>query len=229
MKKVAMVVAMFLIATMSLGGMTAFAAEAPEGSGQYVRPAFLENMESPKVGIAFGMMRNGEGREWAELTDEAKDAILEGIKASLAEKLDAGEITQEEYDKAIAKIESGNFTFGGKGFKGMGGKKPENMGSFKPEVPVFDGRSFKDMGGKWAENMGNFKSAMPAFDGENFKNLGGKPGERLELADEQKAALMENIKSSLGDDFPAGKLMPIKNAVPGMPGRAIKPAVTAEQ
>ncbi len=57
----------------------------------------------------------------------------------------------------------------------------------------------------------------------------GKPGKMAELTDEQKAALMENIKSSLGDNFPAGKPMLPKKAVSGMIGEALQSAVTEEQ
>lgn len=154
MKKIFTLAAAFLIAAMSLGSTTAFAAEVPEFSRPSERPAFLENAEI---------------REKPELTDEEKAAMLENARASLDEKLTAGEITQEQYDEIIAKIESGSFAFRGKGFKG--------------------GRGFKDM------------------DGE-------KP-EWAELTEEEKAAMLENIKSSIGDNFQNGRLERLKNAVPG--------------
>lgn len=196
MKKLAKMAAMLLAAAMSLSGVTAFAAEAPEHPNRNERPAFLENAKFPKG----GMIRNGESGKKPELTEEQKAAMIEGVKASLAEKLAAGEITQEKYDEAIAKIEEGGFAFGGKGFKGMAGKKPENMGDFR----------------------------MPAFSGKEFKGMNGKPGERPELTDEQKAAMLEKIKSALGDEFPAGRPMPPKG--PGMmTGRAPKPATAEKQ
>lgn len=68
----------------------------------------------------------GKKFEKAELTEEEKATMLEKRQADLAAKLDAGEITQEEYDKIIAAIESGEFMFGG-----MGGRnKAPGMNKF---------------------------------------------------------------------------------------------------
>lgn len=47
--------------------------------------------------------------ERPELTEEQKAEMLEKAKAQLAEKLKNGEITQEEYDQAIADAEAGKF------------------------------------------------------------------------------------------------------------------------
>ena len=60
-----------------------------------------------------------------ELTEEQKAEMVENAKAKLDEKLASGELTQEQYDEIIAKIESGDLRgFGGKrhgfGFKGCG-------------------------------------------------------------------------------------------------------------
>ena len=146
MKKITTIMAMFLIAAMSLGSVTALAAEVPDGSVQKERPAFSIN---------------GEGHKKAELTDEQKAALLEKIRASLDEKLATGDITQEEYEDAVAKIEAGKFTFGGKG----------------------------------------------------FQDRKGKPGEKVQLTDEQKAALKEKVGFSLEGNFPAGKpALPKKTA-----------------
>lgn len=67
--------------------------------------------------------------EMPELTDEQKAQMLEDVKAKLAEKLEAGEITQEQYDEKIAAIEAGDFKptnntskLGRRAFKG---EKPE--------------------------------------------------------------------------------------------------------
>ena len=52
-----------------------------------------------------------------EMTDEDKAAKLEERKADLAAKLANGQITQEEYDEKMAKLEEGNSTPKGKGEK----------------------------------------------------------------------------------------------------------------
>ena len=50
-----------------------------------------------------------------ELTDEQKAELTENAKATLDEKLASGELTQEQYDEILAKIESGDLRgFGGK-------------------------------------------------------------------------------------------------------------------
>ena len=70
-----------------------------------------------------------------KLTEEEKAAKLAEIQTALSEKLANGEITQEQYDDVIAKLEAGEMPFFGNG-KGFGrinkGDKPE-----RPEMPEF--------------------------------------------------------------------------------------------
>lgn len=54
----------------------------------------------------------GEKMQRIELTEEEQAAKLEEIKESLALKLSKGEISQEEYDAVLAKIENGEAGFG---------------------------------------------------------------------------------------------------------------------
>jgi len=54
-----------------------------------------------------------------EMTEEEKAAKIEELKTDLAAKLEAGEITQEEYDEKLAKIESGDFRLDSKGGRGI--------------------------------------------------------------------------------------------------------------
>lgn len=60
----------------------------------------------------------GNKGEMPEMSEEEKAARIEQMTAELTAKLDAGEISQEEYDEMIAKIEAGDFMFGGRGGKG---------------------------------------------------------------------------------------------------------------
>ena len=68
-----------------------------------------------------------------ELTDEQKAELTEKAKAALDEKLTSGELTQEQYDEMLAKIESGDLRgFGGKRHGGPEGFMPEEFP--KPEL-----------------------------------------------------------------------------------------------
>ena len=67
----------------------------------------------------------GKMTKKAEMTEEEKAAKIEELKADLAEKLEAGEITQEKYDEIIAAINAGNFMRGGKGGRSMKGAMSE--------------------------------------------------------------------------------------------------------
>lgn len=58
--------------------------------------------------------QGGKG-EKSEMTEEENAAKIEELKTDLAAKLEAGEITQDEYGEAVAMIESGNFMFDGHG------------------------------------------------------------------------------------------------------------------
>ena len=109
--------------------------------------------------------------------------MLEAFKNTLAEKLSSGEITQEEYDDAIAKMESGEFTFGGKAFKGMKGEKPETF----------------------------------SFDSEHFQNMKDKLSE---MTDEEKAAMLENLKAAEGDHPFAAKFAGFPKAGVRMMGKS---------
>lgn len=86
----------------------------------------INNKNMPS-NIVNGMNNKGmriEKTERFEMTEE-KAAKIEELKADLAAKLEAGKITQEEYDEAIAKIEAGDFMRGDKDGRGMKGEKPE--------------------------------------------------------------------------------------------------------
>lgn len=183
MKKLSRALAVLMVATLSLSSVSASAAEVTEALRTHERPAFSENAEEFKVNFKFGMVRSGGDREKIEMTDEEKAAKLEAFKNTLAEKLSSGEITQEEYDDAIAKMESGEFTFGGKAFKGMKGEKPETF----------------------------------SFDSEHFQNMKDKLSE---MTDEEKAAMLENLKAAEGDHPFAAKFAGFPKAGVRMMGKS---------
>ena len=57
---------------------------------------------------------------------EEKTAKIEKLKTDLATKLEAGEITQEEYDEKFAKSEAGNFKLGSKDGRNLKGERKNN-------------------------------------------------------------------------------------------------------
>lgn len=54
---------------------------------------------------------------------------VEKLKTDLAAKLEAGEITQEEYDKAVAAIDAEKYKLGGKGMRDMKHRKNKTENS----------------------------------------------------------------------------------------------------
>ena len=100
------------------------------------RIAAIESGDFKPMGRGFGKMK-GQPSEKPELTDEQKTQMLEDMKAKLAEKLEAGEITQEQYDERIAAIESGDFK-PNKNAPKQGGKMPagKRPGSPNAEKPA---------------------------------------------------------------------------------------------
>ena len=84
--------------------------------------AELEKIESGNFG--HGRKGGRDGAKKPELTEEEKAERAEKAKEKLAEKLEEGKITQEEYDAELEKIESGDFEHDRKG--GKGHSKPQS-------------------------------------------------------------------------------------------------------
>jgi len=146
MKKLSKVIAITAVVAMSFSCLSTYAAEMPESTkmvenriSQKVnwdgerteinREEFAAAIESGEFDGIAGKRggRTSFGGNRIELSDEQKTERIEKIAAELTEKLQAGEITQEEYDEVIAKIEVGDFIRGGKDGRGMKGEKPENV------------------------------------------------------------------------------------------------------
>ncbi len=84
--------------------------------------AKMDAGEMPFFGNSKGFGRTNKGDkpdrpEMPELTEEQKAEILEQAKTDLSEKLANGEITQEQYDEAVAKLEAGEMPLFGKNCK----------------------------------------------------------------------------------------------------------------
>lgn len=154
----------------------------------------------------------------AQLSDEEeKTEMLEKHKEKLTEKLEAGEITTEEYDKAILAIENGTY-------------KPERNMAEKPAMPEFTEEEkaarLEVLKAELADELESGKISQedydealssieagefmpPKGDGRDKKGekpeLGEKP-ERPELSDEEKAAMLEKHEKMLSEMLDAGKI-----------------------
>lgn len=110
MKKSVKVIAGLMIAVLSVSSVSVYAAEK---AATRERPAVSKRTDVPKgnFGFPFSGRGNAEKPQRKELTEEEKAAKIEEAKKSLAEKLAAGKITQEQHDEMLAKIEAGDFGF----------------------------------------------------------------------------------------------------------------------
>jgi len=119
--------------------------------------------------VPFGRMHRNKGEFTEEQRIEMKEKMQEKHKEKLASMLENGEITEEQYNEALAKIEDGDFHFGR-----MHGKRPnpENM-TEKPELSEEE------------------KSEMQ----EKFKSELASKLENGEITEEQYNEILENIES----------------------------------
>lgn len=111
MKKFTSVIAITVAAVLVIGSATVIATEKKRPQGRFSRQQ-IELTEEQKA--------------------ERKAKTQEKAKEMLAKQLEEGKITQEEYDEKLAKIESGEFEFGGhrRGHGQFGGR---GRRSFKGE------------------------------------------------------------------------------------------------
>ena len=165
MKKVTKVVAVLMIAALTVGSISVCAAETTE---RRERPAFSERTDAPQrgFGFRFGADHKAEGNKQPELTEEEKAAKVEEMKANqkkaLDEQLAAGKITQEQYDEAIAKVEVGEFRFGF-GFNGRNNaEQPKAWGRNwnKGEAPQRQELTEEEKAAKAEEMKANRKKAL---------------------------------------------------------------------
>lgn len=157
-------------AVTSSGSVPALAAEAAAPSQKSERPAIPVNAGTGKADLKLGEGRNVIGRKGAEMTEEEKAARIEKRKATLAEKLAAGEITQEKYDEMAADLEAGKFAPGKRDFNGKakvpGEGKAGQPGNFKEKLAekLAAGKITQEKYDEMVAKMesGNFKPAKKA-------------------------------------------------------------------
>ena len=118
MKKIiSFLICLVLIFSLSV---SVFAAESEENMTKSERPAF--SMKDKDNGAPMAKQEKKEKPSKVAMTEE-KTAKIEKLKTDLATKLEAGEITQEEYDDAVAEIEAGNFKLGSKDGRNLKGER----------------------------------------------------------------------------------------------------------
>ncbi len=151
----AKVTAIILAALLVAGSVTALAAGGRGGMGGRngnfgSKPPQIERVERPEKG------------EKPELTEEQKASMLAEMLEKLTVKLDEmlanGEITEEQYNERLEKLEAGEIPFGhtvGKGFgRGIKGEKPEMPKDFeKPEKPELTEEQKAEMLEKLTEKL----------------------------------------------------------------------------
>ena len=121
MKNLTKVLAVAVVATMALSSVSVFAAESEENMTKSECPAF--SMKAKDNDAPMAKQEKKEKPSKVAMTEEEKTAKIEKLKTDLATKLEAGEITQEEYDDAVAEIEAGNFKLGSKDGRNLKGER----------------------------------------------------------------------------------------------------------
>ena len=128
--------------------------------------------------------------------------MKEKLKSELLEKLENGEITQEEYDKKTEDIESGKFAPLGRGKREM----PELTDEQKAEMK-------EKLKSELLEKLENGKITQEEYDKKaediesgKFAPLSRGKREIPELTDEQKAEMKEKFKSELLEKLENGEI-----------------------
>ena len=235
MKKLSKVIAITAVVAMSFSCLSTYAAEMPESTkmvenriSQKVnwdgertkinREEFAAAIESGEFDGIAGKRggRTSFGGNRIELSDEQKTERIEKIAAELTEKLQAGEITQEEYDEVIAKIEVGDFMRGGKDGKGMKGGKPEKVEMNEEEKAA----KIEELKADLAEKLEAGEITQEEYDeviaeieagdfirgGKDGRGMKGEKPEKVEMTEEEKTAKIEELKTDLAAKLEAGEI-----------------------
>ncbi len=158
-----------------------------------------------------------------ELTEEQKAEIAENAKAALDEKLASGELTQEQYDEIIAKVESGDLRgFGGKRHGFAGEEKPELTEEQKAEMVENAKAKLDEKLASGELTQEQYDEIIAKVESGDLRGFGGKrhgfmgelpedavKAERVqkpELTEEQKAEMVENAKAKLDEKLASGEL-----------------------
>ena len=176
MKNLTKVLAVAVVATMALSSVSVFAEESEENMTKSERPAF--SMKAKDNDAPMAKQEKKEKPSKVAMTEEEKTAKIEKLKTDLATKLEVGEITQEEYDEKLAKIEARDFMRGNKGGRGVKGEKPEMTDEEKADKieELKTDLATKLEAGEITQE--EYDDAVAEIEAGNFK-LGSKDGRNL--------------------------------------------------
>ena len=167
MKKLNKTVTILLDAAISVGCVTVSAAGMAFRKGKFPfgkRKPGIEMTENKKF----------------EITDEQKAEMLNKHKEMLKERLDKGEITQEEYDEQLKAAEEGKFFgFGGRMGKREMPEKPEMTDEQKAEMLEKHKEMLKDRLDKGDITQEEYDEQLKMAEEGTYKAppfMHGKPG-----------------------------------------------------
>jgi len=110
MKNLVRSLAVTLAVAMSFSSLTVFAADSADTSTQENKVVVRKECRKDNAKeFKFEFRKNDKKTAKKEMTEEEKATMLEKIKSKLETELKDGKITQEEYDKKVSEINSGNF------------------------------------------------------------------------------------------------------------------------
>ena len=208
MKNLTKVLAVAVVATMALSSVSVFAEESEENMTKSERPAF--SMKAKDNDAPMAKQEKKEKPSKVAMTEEEKTAKIEKLKTDLATKLEVGEITQEEYDEKLAKIEARDFMRGNKGGRGVKGEKPEMTDEEKAA-------KIEELKADLAAKLEAGEITQEEYDEKLAKieagdfirgDKGGRSvkGEKPEMTDEEKADKIEELKTDLATKLEAGEI-----------------------
>ena len=148
-------------------------------------------------------------------SQEQREILTEKIKVDLEEMLKAEEITQEQYDEVIEKIEKGGFKAPAMGMHPMG--KPDKKFEMTEEKKTEMTAKFKeDLAQKLEKGeitREEYEERINAIENGEFKGFGRGPamgmppkGERPEITEEQKAEMTAKFKEHIAAKLEKGEI-----------------------
>lgn len=147
MKHVKTIASAVLVAAISLGCTCVFATENAEST---------ETTERTRRNSRFG----------SSVSEETKAERQEAFAAALAEKLEAGEITQEQYDKIVTVMESG-------AWNGMGGRANGKF-AFAGNRAEMTATSLEEKLEAGEITQEQYDKIVAAQESRGFKGMGGR-------------------------------------------------------
>ena len=132
--------------------------------------------------------------EQPELTEAQKAEMITKAKEVLSQRLAEGNITQEQYDQAIAKVEEGDCI----GFKIKGIGHPELTDEQKAEMITKAKAALNQRLAEGNITQEQYDQIITELENGNIKGFGMGWAKHHELTDEQKAEMLTKAKDGKG-------------------------------